>query len=301
MFLAVESLSVRYRGPASARAAVHEASFGLQVGEIGVLIGPSGCGKTSLLRAIAGLERCADGPRAHGRRAAGRCGGDLHLAPEDRRIGMVFQDYALFPHLTVADNVGFGLHRLRPRGARRAHPGGAGPGWPGPRRAAGAASVVRRPAATHRAGACTGAAAAAAAARRALLQPRRRPARAARTRSARHPEVGGHDGPVRHPRPDGSLRARRLDRRHARRRAGTMGRRLHAVPPAGDALRRTLHRPWRVRAGADRRRHAGPARADRARARSTTPPNARCPTPSPAANATSCCAPTTSCTTTPAR
>jgi iron(III) transport system ATP-binding protein len=117
MFLQVESVSVRY-GDTHPRAAVDHASFGLAAGEIGVLIGPSGCGKTSLLRAVAGLERAASGRiTVDGRRLDDAASG-LHLAPEDRRIGMVFQDYALFPHLSVADNVGFGLAHL-PRARRQ--------------------------------------------------------------------------------------------------------------------------------------------------------------------------------------
>jgi len=118
MFLEVDSLTVRYETRAGSRAAVAGASLGLQAGEIGVLIGPSGCGKTSLLRAIAGLERCAEGRV----RMAGQCLADaatgVHVEPEARRIGMVFQDFALFPHLSVARNVGFGLQHL-PRAERQ--------------------------------------------------------------------------------------------------------------------------------------------------------------------------------------
>ena len=116
MFLKVESVTVRY-GSSQARAAVEAASFGLAAGEIGVLIGPSGCGKTSLLRAVAGLERAATGRIVVDGRVLDDAAGGVHLAPEDRRIGMVFQDYALFPHLNVADNIGFGLAHL-PRGQR---------------------------------------------------------------------------------------------------------------------------------------------------------------------------------------
>ncbi|GAB4037995.1 MAG: ABC transporter ATP-binding protein [Rubrivivax sp.] len=116
MFLSVESVSVRY-GRGEARPAVDQASFGLRAGEIGVLIGPSGCGKTSLLRAVAGLERCAGGRILIGGETLADAATGLHRPPEERRIGMVFQDYALFPHLSVADNVGFGLAAL-PRARR---------------------------------------------------------------------------------------------------------------------------------------------------------------------------------------
>lgn len=105
MFLSLESVAVRY----GARSAVEAVSLGLATGQIGVLIGPSGCGKTSLLRAVAGLERCAAGRVAIAGVALSDAAAGLHMAPEMRRIGMVFQDYALFPHLSVADNVAFGL------------------------------------------------------------------------------------------------------------------------------------------------------------------------------------------------
>jgi iron(III) transport system ATP-binding protein len=112
MFLSLESVSVRYARAGSARAAVESVSLGLAAGRIGVLIGPSGCGKTSLLRAVAGLERCAAGRVVMAGETLSDAGRGLHLAPERRRIGMVFQDFALFPHLSVADNVAFGVAGL---------------------------------------------------------------------------------------------------------------------------------------------------------------------------------------------
>ena len=84
-------------------------SLSLEAGRIACLLGPSGCGKTTLLRCIAGFEEIAGGEiRLHGE-AVSRPG--FRVAPEKRRIGMVFQDYALFPHLTVDENVAFGLGR----------------------------------------------------------------------------------------------------------------------------------------------------------------------------------------------
>jgi iron(III) transport system ATP-binding protein len=108
MFLKVEHVTLRY--PDTARAAADRVSLSLTTGQIGVLIGPSGCGKTSLLRAIAGLERPSDGQICIKERLLS--GPGLHTAPEDRQIGMVFQDYALFPHLTVAENIAFGINHL---------------------------------------------------------------------------------------------------------------------------------------------------------------------------------------------
>jgi iron(III) transport system ATP-binding protein len=95
--------------------AVRDASLHVERGEVVALLGPSGCGKTTLLRLVAGFERPDEGVvEVGGRRVAG---GGSWVPPEERRVGMVFQDYALFPHLTVAGNVGFGLPR-RDRPAR---------------------------------------------------------------------------------------------------------------------------------------------------------------------------------------
>lgn len=88
---------------------VRDLSLELADGEIGCLLGASGCGKTTVLRLIAGFETPTRGAiflRGETVAAAHRC-----VPPEQRRIGMVFQDYALFPHLTVAANVGFGLRQ----------------------------------------------------------------------------------------------------------------------------------------------------------------------------------------------
>ena len=86
---------------------VNSVSFSLQGGDIGCLLGPSGCGKTSLLRSIAGFEPLSAGEINLQGRCVAKPG---HMvAPEKRRVGMVFQDFALYPHLTVADNVTFGL------------------------------------------------------------------------------------------------------------------------------------------------------------------------------------------------
>jgi len=89
---------------------VHGVSFRLKQGHVGCLLGPSGCGKTTLLRAIAGFEPLIRGEiRIDGVPVSS----SENLAPpEQRQIGVVFQDYALFPHLTVAKNIAFGLRDL---------------------------------------------------------------------------------------------------------------------------------------------------------------------------------------------
>ena len=83
--------------------AVHGASFDIANGELMVLVGPSGCGKSTLLRMIAGLEEISDGTLSIGDRVVN------DTAPKDRDIAMVFQNYALYPHMTVAENMAFGL------------------------------------------------------------------------------------------------------------------------------------------------------------------------------------------------
>lgn len=111
MFLEVSALTIQY--PDRTRPAVNAVSLGLQAGDIGVLIGPSGCGKTTLLRAVAGLESVQGGEVRLSGQVVGSA--QLSIAPELRRIGMVFQDYALFPHLDVSHNIGFGIHHLSKR------------------------------------------------------------------------------------------------------------------------------------------------------------------------------------------
>ena len=104
--LAVERLRHGYGD----QTVVADLSFSLRRGAIGCLLGPSGCGKTTVLRCIAGFEPIRAGAIRIAGTPVSRPG--LNVPPEQRRIGMVFQDYALFPNLSVADNIAFGLHRL---------------------------------------------------------------------------------------------------------------------------------------------------------------------------------------------
>ena len=98
------------------RRVVDDLSLSIAPGEIFCLLGPSGCGKTTTLRITAGLEAVQAGSILIDGETVASPGQDL--PPERRRVGMVFQDYALFPHLTVAQNIAFGLRALR-EGERR--------------------------------------------------------------------------------------------------------------------------------------------------------------------------------------
>lgn len=94
--------------------AVEGISFDVDPGQFVILLGPSGCGKSTTLRMIAGLEQATEGSIHIGERDVTR------LPPGDRGLSMVFQSYALFPHLDVADNIVFGLRsRKVPRAERR--------------------------------------------------------------------------------------------------------------------------------------------------------------------------------------
>jgi len=103
MYLDVNAVTKHFGDTCVAR----KVGFALGRGEIGALLGPSGCGKTTLLRMIAGFEEPDDGAVYLGGHPLWDAG--KGLAAEDRQIGMVFQDYALFPHLTVWENIAFGM------------------------------------------------------------------------------------------------------------------------------------------------------------------------------------------------
>ncbi len=87
--------------------ALHELDLDIQEGEFLTLLGPSGCGKTTTLRLVAGFIEPTNGSILLGDQDV------TQVAPQHREIGMVFQDYALFPHMTIADNIGFGLKERR--------------------------------------------------------------------------------------------------------------------------------------------------------------------------------------------
>lgn len=103
MTLEIHNLVKTFDTPEGEIVAVDDLSVEIEEGEFVVFVGPSGCGKTTTLRCIAGLEEPDDGEiLLNGERID-------HLRPQQRDLGMVFQNYALYPHLTVAENIGFGL------------------------------------------------------------------------------------------------------------------------------------------------------------------------------------------------
>ena len=113
----IELAHVTVTYPNAVAPAMHDITLTVEEGATLSILGPSGCGKTTVLRAIAGFEH----PQSGQILIAGRpvCDGSHWVPPEERGVGMVFQDYALFPHLTVAQNVAFGLQRRdKPAAAR---------------------------------------------------------------------------------------------------------------------------------------------------------------------------------------
>jgi len=100
-------------------AAVRGVSFTVKPGEFFTLLGPSGCGKTTTLRCVAGLETPDSGHIAVGDRVVHDSAGRISLPPYERAIGMVFQSYAIWPHMTVSDHVAFPLKMVRPRLSRQ--------------------------------------------------------------------------------------------------------------------------------------------------------------------------------------
>jgi iron(III) transport system ATP-binding protein len=107
--LTVENLTKVYRRAEQAGGGIRDASFSLQPGAFFTLLGPSGCGKTTTLRCIAGLERPDDGVIRLADRVVFDARQRIHVAMNERGIGMVFQSYAIWPHMTVFENVAFPL------------------------------------------------------------------------------------------------------------------------------------------------------------------------------------------------
>ena len=111
--IAVENLSIRY----GTVTAVETISFTVDAGRQLTLLGPSGCGKTSTLRAVAGLEKPTSGTIRIGGRTVFDGSKGLNVPAEQRGLSMVFQSYAIWPHMTVFDNVAYGLRVRNESGA----------------------------------------------------------------------------------------------------------------------------------------------------------------------------------------
>jgi iron(III) transport system ATP-binding protein len=117
--LSVKSLHTEYAaGQGQVVKAAQDVSFEVPDGALFTLLGPSGCGKTTTLRSIAGLERPRQGEIEVGGRVVFSSGKRIFVAPNRRNFGMVFQSYAIWPHMTVFENVAFPLRHKRPRLAR---------------------------------------------------------------------------------------------------------------------------------------------------------------------------------------
>jgi iron(III) transport system ATP-binding protein len=108
-FLKLHQIDVAYETADGVMPVVNNLSLSLDKGHIGCLLGASGCGKTTVLRAIAGFEPLRAGYISLGNIVLSS--ENQQVSPEDRHVGMMFQDYALFPHLDVEKNIGFGLRR----------------------------------------------------------------------------------------------------------------------------------------------------------------------------------------------
>ena len=110
--VSIRALSKRFGGKVPATA-IDDLTLEVQPGEFLVLLGPSGCGKTTTLRCIAGLESADVGTIAFGERAVFDASARVNVPPNKRNIGMVFQSYALWPHMTVRQNIGYPLKARR--------------------------------------------------------------------------------------------------------------------------------------------------------------------------------------------
>ena len=207
-------------------------------GEFMVLVGPSGCGKSTLLRMIAGLEEVTEGRILIGDRDVTR------LRPRDRDIAMVFQNYALYPQMTVEENLGFGLKLRRvPRQERtgRVRQAASTLGLDDAARAPSGAAL-RRTAAARRHGPGHGARADGVPHGRAAFEPRRQAAGLDARGAGAPARPARRDDRLRDPRPGGGDDARSARRGAPRRRPAAVRHPAVALPRADEPLRRRVHR-----------------------------------------------------------
>ena len=241
--------------------AVKDVNLQIRDKEFMVFVGPSGCGKTTTLRMVAGLEAITSGDIS----IDGTVVNDL--PPMDRDIAMVFQNYALYPHMSVYDNMAFGL-KMRKFDQARDRQARQGRGRDPRHRAtpqAQAAPALGRPAPARRARPRHRAPPAGVPVRRAAVQPRRQAARADARRAQEAAPAPRHDGRLRHPRSGRGHDARRPRRRHEGRLGAAGGRAARALQSAGQPVRRRLHRLAgdELRHGDDDRRQRPPDRQER--------------------------------------
>lgn len=109
MYIDINNLSFKYDN--SKENVLDNFSLGVEQGDIVAILGQSGCGKSTLLRLISGLEAPHKGKIVINGKTV--VDDNIFIQPENRGVGMLFQDYALFPHMTVIQNIGFGLHKLQ--------------------------------------------------------------------------------------------------------------------------------------------------------------------------------------------
>ena len=217
---------------------IHGIDMEIADGEFIVIVGPSGCGKSTLLRMVAGLERITGGEVAIGDRVVNE------LEPKDRDIAMVFQNYALYPHMSVYDNMAYGLKiRGMPKDEieRRVQQGGQDPrarDAPG----AQAAPAFGRPAPARRDGPRHRARARGVPVRRAALQPRRQAPRADAARDQAPAARAGRHLDLRDARPGRGDDPGRPADRHERRRRRPDRHADGRLRPAGLGVRGGLHR-----------------------------------------------------------
>ena len=114
----ITNLKMTYRSADTEHQAVRGVSIEIKQGQFYTLLGPSGCGKTTTLRCVAGLERPDSGQIMVGDEIVYDSASNIWVAPNNRHIGMVFQSYAIWPHMTVFENVAFPLRYLKPKPRR---------------------------------------------------------------------------------------------------------------------------------------------------------------------------------------
>ena len=266
--VAFDEVTKVYPGPV---VAVDDLTLDVADGEFLILVGPSGCGKSTALRMVAGLERISDGTISIGDRVVN------DVPPKDRDIAMVFQNYALYPHMTVEKNLGFGLRRRQtPREDVRQRVdeisemlGLDGSAPPSPRAALGRPAPARGdgPGARSRArGVPAG---------RAALEPGRQAPRPDAVRAQAAARAHRRHDDLRDPRPGRGDHARRADRRALRGRPAAGRPAAGRVRPPRERLRRRVHRLAADEPVEGERRAAGASRSARSSSWTGRSPTAR--------------------------